>query len=49
MRIVHCNILNVMTIPEAINLATSSFRVTGLVVEALGVSRSLRVSPPVGD
>ena len=27
MRIVHCNILNVMTLPEAINLATSSFRV----------------------
>jgi hypothetical protein len=26
MRIAHCNILHVVTIPEAINLATNTFR-----------------------
>ena len=49
MRIIHCNILNVITIPKAINPATSSFRITSLVVEALGAPRSLRVLPPGGD
>ena len=45
LRIVHCNIFRTVTIPEAINLATFHFREQGLVSEALGVSRNLRVLP----
>jgi hypothetical protein len=49
LRIVHCTIFRAVTLPEAINLATSRFRQRGLVSEALGVPRNLRVSPAEAD
>jgi hypothetical protein len=45
LRIVHCYIFSVLTVPEAINLATLSLSREGLVAEALGVSRNLRMLP----
>ena len=45
MRIVHCRIPNAVTVPEAASLATGRLSDAGLVIGALGVSRSLSVSP----
>jgi hypothetical protein len=47
LRIFHCYIFNVFTIPEVITLVrTNHFRVAA-VVEALGSPRNLTVSPNI--
>ena len=45
LRMTHCAILSIVTIPEAIDLATVAFRRNSLVAEALGIPRNLSVLP----